>query len=129
MAVQSKMKVLVVEDEAEVRETLSEIIKESGAEAHLASSGRAALSAIESQSFDLILLDIKLPGVSGIELCKKIREMLIKTPIVIVSGTDTDRNVEMARIYGVMQFISKPFNVEQIMKVLKRAQDLIEKSK
>ncbi len=111
-------KILVVDDEPNVRSFLNTLLAEEGYEVILASDGNEAMELVESESPEAILLDINMPGINGLEVCKKLkeREETRYIPIIIVTGLD-DRGF-MAYLEGADDFVTKPFRpVELIFRI------------
>ena len=107
-------KVLVVDDEEQIRDVLSSFLTKKGYEVVLASNGEEAIKLAERENPHVILLDVKMPGIDGIETCRILKEDE-KTrfiPIVMITAF-ADREVE-AYIEGADDFIVKPFNMVEI---------------
>jgi DNA-binding NtrC family response regulator len=113
----SKESVLVVDDEAGPRESLRMILK-SRYEVHTASDGQEALSLIQNKDFNVVTLDLNMPGLSGMEVLKEIRKLKPDTEVVIITGYGTLTNAQKAMHFGAGDFISKPFNVEDITSIV-----------
>jgi DNA-binding NtrC family response regulator len=113
----SKESVLVVDDEAGPRESLRMILK-SHYEVHTASDGQEALSLIQNKDFNVVTLDLNMPGLSGIDVLKEIRKLEPDTEVVIITGYGTLTNAQEAMRFGAGDFISKPFNVEDITSIV-----------
>lgn len=114
--------VLVVEDDAPVRELLAGAINdESGYLALSVASGTDALRALETVNTDLVLLDVKLPGISGIEVYDHMREdeRLRVVPVMFETGTAREHAAEL-RDRGVAAFIKKPFDLHDVVAYVKR---------
>lgn len=103
-------KILVVDDEPVVRGFLRELLAEEGYEVILASNGEEAIDLAEIEDPEVILLDINMPGIDGIEVCKKLKaqEETRYIPIIIVTALD-DRGF-IAYLEGADDFVTKPFN-------------------
>ena len=103
-------KILVVDDEPGVRGFLRDLLAEEGYEVVLASDGEEALGLAELENPEVILLDINMPGIDGIEVCKRLkaREETRYIPIIIITALD-DRGF-LAYLEGADDFINKPFN-------------------
>ena len=103
-------KILVVDDEPGVRGFLRDLLAEEGYEVVLASDGEEALGLAELENPEVILLDINMPGIDGIEVCKRLkaREETRYIPIIIITALD-DRGF-LAYLEGADDFITKPFN-------------------
>ena len=113
----SKSSVLIVDDEFGVRESLKMILKPYY-EIHTAADGEEALKILKERKLDLITLDLNMPKLSGIETLREIRKINSKVPVVIITGYGTEKDQKEALLYGVTDFISKPFTTSQIIKVI-----------
>ena len=82
-------KILVVDDEAHIRQLYKDELEEEGYDVLLAASGDEALKVIESEHIDLVMLDIKMPDINGLEILGKIKEINDKLPVILVSAYDT----------------------------------------
>jgi len=104
------VKILVVDDEPGVRGFLRDLLAEEGYEVVLASDGEEALGLAELENPEVILLDINMPGIDGIEVCKRLKaqEETRYIPIIIVTALD-DRGF-IAYLEGADDFVTKPFN-------------------
>jgi excisionase family DNA binding protein len=110
--------VLVVDDDPEVREILSEVISRKGFKVTTAESGELALKEMEKQHFDLIFLDLVLPGMSGVDALGAIKEKDKKAVVVIVTGHGDDPIALDAMSLGPLFLIRKPFRTSDIVEVL-----------
>lgn len=109
-------KVLVVDDEPCVRDLFTDLLKREGYAACVVSSGEEALSIIERKDFDVVLLDIKLAGISGIETLKKIKEKNQRMIVIMITGFSYDEElVGKSRELGCSGFIGKNMPIVQIM--------------
>ena len=107
-------KVLVVDDELGIRDSLSEFLTEEGYQVILASNGEEALELAEKENPQVILLDIKMPGIDGIETCKRLKaEEKTRFIPVIISTALWDTYVEAIEA-GAEDFVTKPFNLAEI---------------
>ena len=102
--------VLIVDDDEAVRTTLYKVIRSNGLDAEMASGGGQALDLISKTHYDLILLDVNMPGMDGFTLVQKLRSRGIKTPIIIVSGRKEDFDTLYGLDIGADDYITKPFN-------------------
>lgn len=117
------MKILVVEDESSIREVISAYLRKEKFEVYEASSGTRALELFNFHKFDLVLLDLNLPGIDGIEVCKRIR-LNSNVPIIMVTARIQDIDELTGLNIGADDYIKKPFNpsvlVARVRAVLKR---------
>ena len=102
--------VLIVDDDEAVRTTLYKVIRSNGLDAEMASGGGQALELISKTHYDLILLDVNMPGMDGFTMVQKLRSRGIKTPIIIVSGRKEDYDTLYGLDIGADDYVTKPFN-------------------
>jgi DNA-binding NtrC family response regulator len=114
----SKRSILIVDDELGVRESLRMILKPYY-DTYTAPDGEAALNIIKERKIHLITLDLNMPKLSGIETLREIRKIDREVPVIIITGYGTQKDEEEALLYGVRDFISKPFNASEIITVIK----------
>jgi two-component system response regulator (stage 0 sporulation protein F) len=110
--------VLVVDDDPGILEMLSEVISRKGFRVVAVSSGEQALQEVDKQHFDLIFLDLVLPGMSGVETLSAIKEKDKKAVVVIVTGYGDDPMALNAMSLGPLFLVRKPFRVGDIVEVL-----------
>lgn len=111
-------KVLIVDDTKNIRMILTKCLELEGYEVLTASDGTQALELFMTHSFDLAFLDIKLPGVRGTEVLKRIREKGIKTPVIIITAYATVKNAVDCTNLGAVAYVQKPFSADKIRNVL-----------
>ena len=102
--------ILIVDDDQSVSLTLSKAVQRSGMEAEIANSGEEALKRLSEKRFDLILMDINMPGMDGFQPVASIRKQGIQTPIIIISGRKEDIDTLYGLNIGADDYITKPFN-------------------
>ena len=109
--------ILVVDDEFHIRRVLSTLLEDAGYNVELADSGDKAVEILKSQHIDLVILDIKIPGMDGREVLSKIREhkKLQDVPVIILTAySDIETVVEFLEL-GANDYISKPFNESELL--------------
>jgi DNA-binding NtrC family response regulator len=116
----SKETILVVDDEAGPRESLRMILKPLY-EVHTASGGQEALRLIQDKDIDVVTLDLNMPGLSGIDVLKEIRKLKPNTEVIVITGYGTLNNAQEAIRFGAGDFISKPFNVADIISIVSKS--------
>src|SRR5215813_15031215 len=126
MGDEKKHSILLAEDEENLHDALKLNLELEGYEVTSAYSGAAALKAVESEYFDLIILDVMLPEVDGINVTETIRLQNIEVPILILSAKNTSADRVLGLKKGADDYLTKPFNLEEL---LLRVQKLIEKNK
>jgi CheY-like chemotaxis protein len=112
--------ILVAEDNTVNQRILELMLAKLGYKCHLAANGLEVLKRVSEQSYDLILMDIEMPELPGLEAAKNIRALGIKTPIIAVSAHVFSEAKKSALEAGMDQFINKPINIESLRKVLER---------
>lgn len=112
-----KAKILVVEDETAVADMMAAMLTHAGCEVQTAHRGDSGLEIAKEEKFDLITLDVDLPGLDGFEIYLELKQRHIsyRTPVVFVSGFATPENLERAFKLGANDFIEKPFKLEQFI--------------
>lgn len=113
--------VLVIDDEEGIRESLTGIFEDEGYTVLTASSGEDALNILKEQSPDLILLDVWLPGIDGIQTLKAIKDLKPDLPVIMISGHANIEHAVNATRMGAYDFLEKPLSLERVLLVSKRA--------
>jgi two-component system KDP operon response regulator KdpE len=106
---------LVVDDEPALRKTIRTSLAASGFTVEEAGSADEALSAVRKRPFDLVLLDVNMPSGSGIEVCRKIREMGQRTGIIMVTVRDAEDDIIQALEAGADDYVTKPFRLRELI--------------
>lgn len=108
-----KAKVLIIEDEPEVLEVMVIALRHAGCEVEAVADGEEGLEQAETGRFDLISTDVDLPGMSGFEICSRLKEnpQLRSTPVVFVSGRGEEADLNRGRELGAVDYITKPFDL------------------
>ncbi len=107
-------RILVVDDEIEILRALQRSLLAQGYEVFTAQSGEEALDAISRHRLDLILLDLGLPGMSGLEVCRRVRAES-NLPIIVLSVKDAERDKVMALDIGADDYVPKPFGIDEVL--------------
>ncbi len=113
--------ILVVDSQADMRDALADVLKDEGYRVTVAENGYAALERVRAISFSIVIVDIKMPGLSGMELIRKLREADPKLIIIIMTGYSSIETAVEAVRAGVYDYITKPFQAEEMLLAIKRA--------
>ena len=106
-------RLLVVEDDMEISNMINEFLTSEGFEIHQAYDGAEAIERLKKHSYDLILLDLMIPKISGMQVMKNVRKES-KTPIIILSAKDTDSDKAMGLGLGADDYNTKPFSLVEL---------------
>jgi DNA-binding response OmpR family regulator len=108
------MKILIVEDEAKVAEVLKRGLEEAGYEAEVAYDGLVGLKLAQAGGYDLILLDVNLPLLNGLELCKRLREQDELTPVLMLTALGMSDDIVAGLEAGADDYLPKPFKFNEL---------------
>lgn len=112
-------KILIIEDEPDMLTGLRDNLEFDGYEVDIAHKGETGLNKISTGAYDLILLDIMLPDISGFDICRKIRGQGIKTPIVLLTAKGEEMDKVRGLELGADDYITKPFSLRELLARLK----------
>jgi len=114
-------KILIVDDEKNITSSFKKILEEEGHNAVIASSAEDALKIAKGNVMDLVVMDIRMPGMSGLEAFAKFKEIDSKTPIIIMTAFGTTETAIEAMRLGAYEYIIKPFDIPQMKKLIEKA--------
>jgi CheY-like chemotaxis protein/anti-sigma regulatory factor (Ser/Thr protein kinase) len=126
---QRKTKILVIEDEQDVRELLKDILTDNGHEVETASHGRQGLKVFSEHHFDLVFTDLGMPEMSGWQVAKEVKKINKKTPVALITGWEVQLDQSELKKSGVDLWVNKPFQVDEIRRLVDKGIDLQIKSK
>ncbi|TET86600.1 MAG: response regulator [Dehalococcoidia bacterium] len=116
-----KRKILLVEDEPVVRESLRDWLVEDGYDVDVAEDGEEALKKIKGEEFGVIVLDLKLPGIDGLQVFEEAKELKSETMGVIITAYPSKETREKAQRLGLLDYLAKPFKAEDLEKIISGA--------
>ena len=117
---EDKGRILVVEDEQDMLLGLRKILSNQGHDVEIAETGSIGLRKVEESFFDIVITDLKMPGVSGIELLRKAKEAHSDTVVIVITGYGTVESAVEAMKLGAYDYIAKPFDAEHIRMVVRK---------
>jgi DNA-binding NtrC family response regulator len=117
----AKRHVLVIDDDAVVGRSFDRVLSGKGYEVDTALNGEEGLRDMDTQDYDVVFTDIKMPGMDGLEVAERIRAKCPWTPVVVITGYGTEENEARASILGVSGFVRKPLTPEMIESVTLKA--------
>ena len=114
-------RVLVVDDEASIRELLSKTLALAEYDVDTAQDGRAAIERLRLGQYDLLIADLKMPGVDGLSVIREAKRLNGSLPVIIITGFSTESSAIEAVNLGVAGYLTKPFRVPQVLAAAARA--------
>jgi two-component system response regulator RegX3 len=128
----NRLRILVVEDEAAIRTGLIDVLVYHGYDADGVADGREGLTRAASGKYDLLVLDVMLPSVSGFDICEAIRQRDRDQPIIMLTARVSDDDIVRGLSLGADDYVAKPFSIAQLMlrieAVLRRSRSVIERA-
>ena len=114
-------KILVIDDEQGMRDFLSIMLKKEGYDVVAAENGSDALKAVQTEIFDLVISDVKMPGLNGIDVLKTVKEVSSETIVIMITAYATAETAVEAMKLGAYDYITKPFKVDEIKLIIQKA--------
>lgn len=114
-------KVMLVDDEKDFVQTLSERLRTRSLESSIAYDGEEALAMLEGEIPDVMVLDLKMPGIDGIEVLRRIKQSHPQVEVIILTGHGSDRERELADELGAFAYLNKPVDIDQLARVMRDA--------
>ena len=114
-------RIAVVDDQALMREGIQETLVPSGFDVAVFATGKKALAALSERDFDLVVTDLKMPGMTGLELLSEVSQMAPATPVVVITAHGTVESAVDAMKRGAFDYIAKPFNSDELELTVRRA--------
>ena len=116
-----RSRVLVVDDESSIRELLQKTLALAEYDVDVAPDGRAALERLRLGNYDLLIADLKMPGMDGLTLIREAKRLKADLPVIIITGFSTESSAIEAVNLGVAGYLTKPFRVPQVLAAAARA--------
>ncbi|MGZ9129877.1 MAG: response regulator [Candidatus Binatia bacterium] len=120
MSMQNR-RVLIVDDEVDICANLADIMQDLGYQVDTANSGEAALELVKQNPYDLALLDLKMPGMNGLELYRRIRELSAGTVAIVVTAYASSDTAQAVMAAGAWKIMSKPVDIEKLLALIKHS--------
>ena len=119
----AKLRILVVEDDDDMRESLGRILRRAGYQVQLARDGSEAITVLQAQPFHLVLTDLVMPRMGGLELLREIRRRERAVPVVLLTAFGKPAAFAEAMDLGAVGFITKPFHAKSLLAVIREVFD------
>ena len=113
-------RILIVDDDEVIRDTLCELLSQDYS-CEMAETAEAALAKLEAESFDVVLTDVSMPGLSGMELLSRVLRLYPGTPVIMISGLSDEEQAQSLIEQGAFDYLLKPFRLEIVEESVKRA--------
>lgn len=117
------MRILIIDDEKTIRTATALAVNGDGGIGITAESGRAGLSKLQSESFDLVLLDLRMPGENGLEIIPQIHRLKPDLPVIVFTAYASEETSRAALASGAADYLAKPFTPEQLRGAIRRVVD------
>jgi DNA-binding NtrC family response regulator len=118
---QNRGRLLVVDDERDVREGIETLLQMEGYDVATAENGTLALEQAKTTAFDLVLTDMRMPGLSGLETLMGLRQLHPNLRVIVVTGYASEETAARCRSEGAYGFITKPFDVKHLLRLIEKA--------
>jgi len=116
-----KFKVLLVDDEEDFVKSLSERLEMRDLESNVALNGKQALASMKADEPGVMVLDLKMPGMDGMEVLRRVREAYPNVQVIILTGHGTDKDEEEAKRLGAFAYLQKPVEMDRLVDTLRKA--------
>lgn len=116
-----KPRIFIIDDEESIRDSCSQVLVKEGFSVATSSHGKEALNILDDSEFDVILLDLKLPGIPGIKILKKIKNSYPDTPVIIITGFASIESAVNTIKQGAFDYLAKPFSPEELRTMVRKA--------
>ena len=116
-----EIKVLLVDDEEDFVKSLSERIKMRDLDSEIALNGEEALKLVDDEVPDVMVLDLKMPGIDGMEVLRRVKKAYPKVQVIMLTGHGSEKDEKEARRLGAFEYLEKPTSIDTLIKHIKRA--------
>ncbi|MBM7095560.1 MULTISPECIES: response regulator [Alteribacter] len=114
-----KKKLLIVDDQYGIRVLLHEVFEKDGFDTYDASNGKQALSIVRDKNPDLVLLDMKIPGMDGLEILREMKKMGVETNVIMMTAYGELEMINEAKKLGALAHFAKPFDIDEVREKVK----------
>jgi DNA-binding NtrC family response regulator len=110
-----KASILVVDDDRAIRESLNSLLSDKGYDVFTVEDGHQAIDAVRQREWDIALVDLKMPGIDGLEVLREVTKISPNTRVIIITGYATVESAVEAMKQGAVDYIAKPFTVDELL--------------
>ncbi len=122
----SKKKVLLVDDESDLVDTLAERLEIRGFSTRVSYDGESALSLLQSETLDMMVLDLRMPGIDGVEVLREVNRNYPHIAVVVLTGHGSEKDREECIRLGAFDYLNKPTDIRELAKILHKAEEGME---
>ncbi|MEW5701800.1 MAG: response regulator [Candidatus Zixiibacteriota bacterium] len=115
------LRVLLVDDEAEFVSTVEERLRIRGIEAEALTSGAEAVRRLTEREFDVVVADMRMPGMDGLELLRQVKKIRPATRVILLTGRGSEQDSESGLEHGASDYLIKPINIDDLIDRMKKA--------
>jgi len=115
-----KLSIFIVDDDTDFAESLAEVIEMRGYDVQIANDGEEAVERFRKNSFDLVFMDVKLPGIDGVEAFSRIRAQQSDAKVIMMTGFKVEQRIKEALQNGAWTVLSKPLDIDYVLQVIER---------
>jgi len=119
------LEILIVDDEVEFAEAFAERLQLRGFTAHIAYSGEQALRIVDQGAINIMVLDLKMPGMDGLEVLRRVKKSHPEVEVIMLSGHGSEMDEDYGRNLGAFAYLRKPADIGDILEAVKRAEKLL----
>jgi two-component system response regulator HydG len=116
----NELTVLIIDDNMEMASNLQEILEDEGVRVEIARDGFEALDKLDTDGFELVITDIRMPGMNGVEVLKAVHERWPRLPVIVMTAYSADAIMEEAYTAGALDVLSKPVDIEHVIGLVER---------
>ncbi len=114
------LSILIVDDEPSIRFLVGEALKEEGRKIYMAGSGKQAIALLEQVVIDIILLDLNMPGLSGVDVFRILQQKNFQGSVVLMTASEEGELIDEAKALGIKRFLIKPFDLDDLIQIVKK---------
>ena len=112
--------ILIIDDEEILTKTFTKLLERQGYEVYTAKKGQDALCMVEAENFDLVICDMRMPGLNGVDTIRQIRALKPGIPVIFMTGFADEKLEEEAKELKPLAYLHKPFDVQEMLGILKQ---------
>ncbi len=126
---EKNISILILDDEPIVAKRLQPALEKKGYQVESFTKSSQALERVREQKFDIVITDLKMEGISGMEFLEKVKNLWPETEVIVITGFATMETAKESFKKGVFDFLAKPFKLSEIIEIVKKAEERIKRKK